>query len=154
MYQRTVASFVAAVSGFVLLTACADRPRVAKAAEGPDLGAPDVAWDQKTHEERTAYMGAFVEPTMKRLFVEYDPHNFGDFSCTTCHGKDLDVIDFSMPNDIYALPADNPIGEAMDLDPKIAQFMMGKVVPTMAKLLHEPSGPGGVTCFTCHPKEG
>jgi hypothetical protein len=127
---------------------------VPKAAEGPDLGAPNIAWEQKTHEERAAYMGAFVEPQMRRLFVEYDAKNFGDFGCPTCHGKDFDVIDFQMPNDIYALPADNPIGEAMDLDPKIAQFMMGKVLPTMAKLLHEPAGPKGVSCFTCHPKEG
>jgi hypothetical protein len=144
------------VASWALLSTigCADRPHDAERPKGgPSLGAPTVRWKHKTREEKMGFMAAHVQPTMKRLFVEYDADDFGDFGCETCHGGNADVLDFEMPsNSIYALPADNPMGEAMDYDEEIAQFMAGKVVPAMAQLLSEEPGKG-VSCFTCHPKE-
>jgi len=134
---------------------CTDGREGARVPEsGTSLGAPRVPWRDKTHEERAAFMGAHVEPEMRKLFIAHDPKGYANFGCTTCHGADADLIDFKMPNDIYPLPAEDPVAEAMEYDAKVAAFMMSKVVPTMARLLSEPPGkPEGVTCFTCHPKE-
>jgi hypothetical protein len=63
-------------------------------------------------------------------------------------------VDFKMPNSLYALPEKDPVAEAMTVDEDTAKFMVEKVVPTFAKLLHETAGKGaGVGCFTCHQKE-
>lgn len=100
-----------------------------------------------------AFMAAHVEPRMRQVFQEQDPDYYSDFDCATCHGRDADLIDFRMPNDLYALPAESPMAEAMDYDPEVAAFMAGSVVPTLAKLLAEKVGPNGVNCHTCHPVE-
>ena len=119
------------------------------------LGAPEVAWKVKSPEQRMGYMAAVVHPEMQRIFQEYDADYYAEFSCETCHGSEMDVIDFRMPTDyIYALPEDGPIKEAMDYDEEVAEFMMSKVVPGLKKLLNQ--GNGGATkvdCFSCHPKE-
>lgn len=125
----------------------------AKSPEGgPAIGAPEVPWRNKTHEERQAYMAAHVEPTMRRLFQSFNGKSYAGFGCDTCHGKEMDLIDFKMPNSLYALPEKDPVAEGMSVDEDTAKFMVEKVVPTFAKLLHE-APQKGVTCFTCHPKE-
>lgn len=99
-------------------------------------------------------MGARVKPEMGRLFKTFNAKAYADFDCETCHGPDMDKVDFHMPNSLYALPAENTIAEAKDYDEKTTEFMMNEVVPTFAKLLREkPGDPAGVTCFTCHPKD-
>lgn len=127
----------------------------AKSPEGgPALGAPEVPWKNKTHEQRQAYMASHVAPTMKRLFQSFNAKAYSGFGCETCHGGDMDVVDFKMPNSLYALPEKDPVAEAMSLDEDTAKFMVEKVAPTFAKLLHEEAGKGGgVSCFTCHQKE-
>jgi cytochrome c553 len=136
-----------------LATACGGssaETRGAAAFQGPE----DVPWRKKTHEEREAFMGSHVEPTMRRVFQAYDAKGFADFGCATCHGSDMDLVDFRMPNSLYALPEKDTIASAMEYDEKIATFMVNKVVPTFANLLSERAAhPSGVTCFTCHPKE-
>lgn len=134
------------------LTACGGGG----AGKGPAIGAPDVPWSHKSHEERRAFMAAHVEPTLRHLFQKHDAKSYGSFGCATCHGGDMELVDFRMPNSLYALPAENTIAEAKDYDEKTTEFMMSEVVPTFAKLLSAKAGdpgPGGVTCFTCHPKE-
>lgn len=121
---------------------------------GPAIGAPEVAWRNKTHEQRQAYMAATVEPTMKRLFQSFNGKSYAGFGCDTCHGGDMDIVDFKMPNSLYALPEKDPVAEAMSVDEDTAKFMVEKVVPTFGKLLHETAGKGSeVGCFTCHQKE-
>ena len=146
--------FPALVSCALSLTlGCTDRPHDAKIpAGGPALGAPTVPWKHKTRPEKLGFMGAHVQPKMKNVFVEYDADGFSDFDCATCHGDDMEELDFAMPNSLYALPADDPMGEAMDYDEDVAAFMAKKVVPAMAQLLSEEPGKG-VNCFTCHPEE-
>jgi hypothetical protein len=94
---------------------------------------------------------------MKKLFVSFKPKSYSDFGCETCHGKDMDIVDYHMPNSLYALPEKDTIAEATSYDEDTTKFMMEKVVPTFAKLLSETaSGPdkrGDVSCFTCHPHE-
>jgi hypothetical protein len=121
---------------------------------GPNIGAPFSPWRAKSHDERQGFMAAHIEPNMKRLFVGYKPKSYSDFGCETCHGKDMEIVDFHMPNSLYALPEKDTIAEATSYDEETTKFMMEKVVPTFAKLLsEEPGKPGGVTCFTCHPHE-
>ena len=139
----------AAAAVAVALAGCSD----AKSPEGgPNIGAPEVPWRNKTHEQRQAYMAARVQPTMKRLFQSFNGKTYADFGCETCHGHDMDVVDFKMPNSLYALPEKDPVAEGMSVDEDTAKFMVEKVVPTFAKLLHEQPQKG-VTCFTCHQKE-
>jgi hypothetical protein len=126
----------------------------ARTPEPPNIGAPDVPWHQKTHDEKQGFMAAQVEPTMRHLFQSYDAKGYAKFDCTTCHGNDMDRVDFKMPNSLYALSEKDPIAAGKDDDEKITDFMMGQVVPTFAKLLKEqPGSAAGVSCFSCHPKE-
>ena len=97
-------------------------------------------------------MAAQVLPTMRRLFKSYNAKSYAEFNCTTCHGSDMDMVDFKMPNVLYALPEKDPVGEAMSVDEDTAKFMVEKVLPTFAKLMHEEPQKG-VSCFTCHQKE-
>ena len=142
--------------GLAASVGCAERPHSAQVPEGGlSLGAPSVPWSHKTREERMGYMAAAVHPRMKQVFVESDESYAESFSCETCHGSEMELVDYRMPSEaLYALPADNPVGEAMDLDEDVANFMMGKVMPAMAELLSaKPGAKGGVNCFTCHPPE-
>jgi hypothetical protein len=121
---------------------------------GLAIGAPEVPWKDKTHEQRQAYMASAVEPTMARLFKKFNAKSYGGFGCDTCHGKDMDLLDFKMPNSLYALPEKDPIAEAQSVDEDTAKFMVEKVVPMFSNLLHQTTGKGTkVDCFTCHQKE-
>jgi hypothetical protein len=120
-----------------VLAACSGSPPKGPPPK-PDFGAPEVPWKQKTLEERRAYMAAYVVPHMRRLFQEFDAKSYANFGCPTCHGGDMELVDYHMPNGLFGLPADDPITEAKDLDEDTANFMVTKVVPAMAELLHEP----------------
>lgn len=143
--------FAAFLAGLGLSSGCGGGgPRVP--SNGPDLGAPRVPWRDKTHEEKQAFMGAHVEPTMRRVFQKFDGSGYAGFGCETCHGGDMEAVGFHMPNSLFALPKKDPIAAATEYDEKTAKFMMHDVLPTFAKLLSEKPGEG-VTCFTCHPAE-
>jgi hypothetical protein len=152
------ARFTHVVFGAVVLATAACSPsggtRVPEG--GPGIGAPTVPFRQKTREEKQAYMAAHVQPAMKKLFQGFDGKGYAGFGCETCHGGDMETVDFKMPNSLYALPEKDTIAEATSYDEKTTKFMMEQVVPTFARLLSEkpgePGGPG-VTCFTCHPHE-
>jgi hypothetical protein len=129
-------------------------------AAGPDIGAPDVPFRHKTRNEKRAFMGARVLPKMREVFQGFDAKGYSGFACETCHGGDMEAVDFRMPNSLYALPEKDTIAEAISYDEKTAKFMMEHVVPSFAALLSEkpgtlgnPGAPGGITCFTCHPHE-
>src|SRR5258706_6387179 len=102
---------------------CAGQPR---------FGSPNVPFRHKTHEDKEAFMGGEVVPVMGKLFRKFDAKGYSKFDCETCHGKDMDRVDFRMPNSLYALPAENTIGQAKEYDEKTTAFMMNEVVPTFA----------------------
>lgn len=162
-------AIVLALASFALL-GCAPKQPEAKAAEAPpaegakpeakggaEPGAPSIPWSQKDRQQRMEYMGLYVLPKMKALFQEHDAKQFKDFKCQTCHGDDMEAVDFKMPNALYALPAENTLEAAKDYDAKITDFMASKVMPSMAELLGaEPLNPQtgqGFSCFNCHQKE-
>lgn len=138
-------------------TAGAEAPSGEAAGEEKPSGASDVPWEQKNHQQRLEYMGLVVYPKMKELFQAYDPEYFGEFKCQTCHGEDMEAVDYEMPNSLIALSAENTIEEAMSYDPETSKFMAEKVVPKMAELLGEdpvdPQEGSGFGCFACHQKE-
>jgi hypothetical protein len=120
---------------------------------GIELGAPGVSWAAKNDEQRFGFMAAQVHPRMQKLFREYKPENYAEFSCTNCHGASMEQIDYSMPNQsLYALPKAKPYDDAIDFDSQIAVFMMTKVTPALQELFNKGEGPPTkVTCFNCHP---
>jgi len=129
------------------------------------MGPPKVAWSELDHRQRAVFMKRVVMPTMKPLFVAFDPKTFRDFDCTTCHVSDRD---FQMPNPrLFVLPARPRQTLAADKAAWLT-FMTSEVEPEMAKLLGLPeadpdraSGPPPVSrgaplpspalgCTSCH----
>ena len=142
---------VLALSASAALAACA-APRDAE-TPGIPLGAPGIAWAAKNTEQRFGFMASQVHPRMKKLFQEYKPESYAEFSCSNCHGAAMEQIDYAMPNpSLYAVPQTTPFDDAIDFDSQIAVFMMTKVVPTLQELFNKGEGPRTkVTCFNCHP---
>jgi hypothetical protein len=145
----------------VVLAGCSKQGETAGSA-GPEkqpqaAGAPGTPWADKDRQARLEYMGLVVLPRMKSLFQEVDPKSYADFRCQTCHGEDMDAVDFVMPNSLVGLSAADPIEDGKGYDEATTEFMMSKVVPTMAGLLDRPpAGPeklDGFGCFGCHQKE-
>jgi cytochrome c553 len=153
---KIIAPVAVVVAAAVVACGGGNGPRAA----GPDIGAPNVPFRHKTRDEKRGFMGAHVLPKMRRVFQTFDAKAYAGFGCETCHGADMEVVDFRMPNSLYALPEKDTIAEATSYDEKTAKFMMEHVVPSFAALLSEkpgtlgnPGSPGGITCFTCHPQE-
>lgn len=119
------------------------------------VGAPDVPWSKKTHEQRGEYMAHVVYPKVKALFQEYDPKEFAEFRCQTCHGEDMEKVHFEMPNSLFALPRTDPVKAALSHDEKTAKFMMESVEPTMKELLgrEDPATTERFGCLSCHQTE-
>ena len=131
--------------------------------DGPVVGPPQVAWKDMDKKQRGRYMVKVVMPTMEPLFKEFDGKRFADFTCASCHGKGAADQSFKMPNpDILALPGpDKPddFKPIYEKNPKMVEFMGGKVMPEMAKLLgREPFDyknpkPDQFGCLQCHTKK-
>lgn len=136
----------------------AEAPASSDAAASPGV-APmtEVTWAQMDHGQKAQYMKQVVTPKMAELFQAFDPEHFGQFNCMTCHGPSVKQGNFEMPT--AALPRLSAGFAAEKAEhPRGMEFMIDKVVPEMAKLLHEqpfdPSTQKGFGCFDCHlPKE-
>ena len=145
----------------LLLLGCFACGGSSQAAEDPSSGGTahgGKPWKDKTHEQRLDWMGLEVFPRMKGAFAEFDGDRFSKFRCQTCHGDDMELVDFKMPNSkIYALPHKDTLQSARDYDALVTDFMAGTVVPKMAELLdmepYDPATQSGFGCFGCHPSE-
>jgi hypothetical protein len=139
-------------------------PAAAAPAEddGPVVGPPDVAWKDMTGPQKGRYMAKVVVPAMGPLFKEFDAERFADFGCITCHGDGAMEHKFDMPNPaILPLPGpDDPAAFApiYEKQPKMVEFMGGKVMPEMARLLgkapfdYQHPAPDQFGCLGCHTK--
>jgi hypothetical protein len=141
------------------------------ACGGPQKGADDASgageksaasestpWSKKTREQRMDWMGLEVFPKMRAAFTDHDAEKFSAFACQTCHGSDMEMVDFKMPNDkIFALSKTDTLTKARDFDANMTEFMTERVVPEMAQLLdtkpYDPETNTGLSCFNCHPSE-
>ena len=152
-------SLTLALSALVACTGSqksAEDPGDAAGTSEP-IPSTEKPWAAKSREERMDWMGLEVFPKMKAVFTEHDPEGFADFACQTCHGDDMEAMDFKMPNSLYALSATDTLAEARDYDAEMTEVMVNVVVPEMAKLLgmelYDVDTGKGLGCFTCHPKE-
>ena len=105
-----------------------------------------LSWASMNREQRLEYMGLIVLPEMKQLFQRYDD-SYSEFKCQTCHGEDMEEVDFKMPNGLFSLVRPNPIPGAREYDERVTEFMQSNVVPRMGELLGKT---GSISCFTCH----
>ncbi len=140
-----------------LSAGCSGGKAAGGAAAPTTEAAPEVVWSEMTREQRLDWMGLEVFPKMKAAFAKYDGEGYVDFKCQTCHGDDMEAVDFAMPTpSLYALSPTQPVEEATDYDPEITQFMVEVVAPEMASLLHttpyDPATGEGFGCFSCHPR--
>lgn len=141
--------------------ACGGSQKSAEDASGgseTSAAAESTPWSKKTREQRMDWMGLEVFPKMRAAFTEHDAQKFSSFACQTCHGTDMEIVDFKMPNDkIFALSKTDTIAKARDYDANMTQFMAERVVPDMAQLLdtkpYDPETNTGFGCFNCHPSE-
>src|SRR5688572_9352453 len=137
------------------------------ACGGSSKGADDASayeptsttpWKDKSREQRMDWMGIAVFPKMRKLFLEQDSEKYQDFACQTCHGKDMETVDFKMPNDLFALSKNDTLAQAKEYDEKTTDFMLSAVVPEMAKLLDMDAftleNQSGFGCMGCHPATG
>jgi hypothetical protein len=128
-----------------------------KGAENASAYEPQstTPWKDKSREQRMDWMGVAVFPKMRKLFLEQDSEKYQDFACQTCHGKDMETVDFELPNDLFALSKSDPLAQAKEYDEKTSDFMLSAVVPEMAKLLDMDAftleNPSGFGCMGCHP---
>jgi hypothetical protein len=122
-------------------------------ATGRGAAASDFDFDKLSHEDKVKFMKQKVVPTMKPLLTEFDPKEFKNVTCKTCHGKNPQGTKYKMPSpDLPALDFDAI--KAGKEDPKMVEFMANVVKPRMAKLLNEPEAsednPDGFGCLHCH----
>lgn len=151
---------VALGSGALLLIAasalggCGGSTRGAEDAGGYEPKS-ETPWKDKSREQRMDWMGIAVFPKMRQLFLAQDSEKYEDFSCQTCHGDDMEMVDFEMPSDLFALSSNDTVGQAKDYDEATTDFMLGAVVPEMAKLLDMDAftleSQTGFGCMGCHP---
>lgn len=132
----------------LLVIACASNQ---PAVESAPAEKQPLNWATKPFLEKQIYMKETVVPAMGELFLPGHP----DFACATCHGKDLQKVEFKMPNSLHPLdPANMPFQSADEKIRNTAEFMMAKVVPKMAGLLekspYNPETKTGFGCFNCH----
>ncbi len=137
------------------VAAATDAGAAADSASAADAS-PAFDWESMSFLKRRKYMEETVEPTMKKIFQEFDPKVFANFNCATCHGPDAQKNKFKMPSNPVSLDPKNmpdPNGKNAYMA-KYAKFMMGKVTPEMLKLLNveglDPSTGQGFDCFSCH----
>ena len=99
-------------------------------------------------------------PAMKAAFQKFDPKEFSNFTCKTCHGKDPKKTKYKMPNPELPKLDFAALKEGKDKKMMKAAEFMGKFVkPEMAKILEEkemdPAHPelGGFGCLECHEQK-
>lgn len=137
------------------LAACGGSGKGAEDARRAYEPKADTPWKDMSREQRMDWMAVAVFPKMRNLFLEQDSEKYEDFSCQTCHGKEMERVDFKMPNDLFALDADDTVAQARAYDERTTDFMLGAVVPEMAKLLDQEAytleSQTGFGCMGCHP---
>lgn len=148
------------VAGVLVLAAlaCGGSKKGAQDPSASEANEPShsTPWKDKSREQRMDWMGLAVFPKMRALFMEHDPES-SQFDCQTCHGKNMEMVDFKMPNQLFSLPKENTLDWARDYDADTTRFMVDEVVPEMAKLLDMPPYDAdtgkGFGCFGCHQAE-
>jgi hypothetical protein len=148
------------LAGLALLASglgCGGSKPAADDPSAEPTGKSELVWKDKTREQRMDWMGTVVFPKMRAAFKELDSQRYADFSCQSCHGERMEMDDFKMPSNLYALSRKDTLEKARSYDAKTTEFMLETVVPEMAKLLdtepYDREKKAGLSCFACHPVE-
>jgi hypothetical protein len=148
---------VSVVGAAAVLAACTTRETTVVREDG--TSEVHVAWKDMDRGQRLRHMKTVVFPAMKAEFQRFDPKDFGEFTCATCHGRGAEDKTFEMPNpELPQLPADEAGFRQLTVEePKWVKFMSETVVPNMARMLdekpHDPATNEGFGCFRCHTKK-
>ncbi|RYZ01866.1 MAG: hypothetical protein EOO73_34135 [Myxococcales bacterium] len=143
---------LAACGGSQPAPATSAEPGATPAADAPAEGGGDLVWkDDMPDSAKAVFMKKKVMPVMGKSFKEFDPKEFADVSCKTCHGPQM------KPHPVDFLPEltfkDGKLKEAEE-HPEMAKFMHDKVVPQMAELfgkpVYDPATQQGFGCNGCH----
>jgi hypothetical protein len=153
--SSSVLGIVSALVAAAVLAACGGgQPAPASPADeaaSADGGA-DLVWkDDMPDKDKALFMKKKVMPVMGKTFQEFDPKEFAEPSCKTCHGPQM------KPHPVDFLPElhlkDGKFEEAEE-HPELAKFMHEKVVPQMAELfgkpVYDPATHQGFGCGGCH----
>jgi hypothetical protein len=150
---RTFGVF-AAVGAIGVLVGCGSH-KGAEDASSAYAPKSETPWKEMSREQRMDWMAVAVFPKMRKLFQEQDAEKYEDFACQTCHGREMERVDFKMPNDLFALEKADTVAKAKEYDEKTTDFMLGGVVPEMAQLLgrkpYTIESGKGYGCIGCHP---
>ncbi|MDO9022230.1 MAG: hypothetical protein Q8S73_31950 [Deltaproteobacteria bacterium] len=123
------------------------------------LRAPARPWARMSDQEKGRHMREAVMPAMTALLQAYDPVEFANVTCATCHGDNARAVHFHMPNSLPRLPAfGTPASqEHMAAHRRMYEFMGTRVVPAMAQLLgqqpYDMQTHRGFGCANCHASE-
>lgn len=114
-----------------------------------------LLWGRMSYEHKLEYMKAEVMPEMGAVFRAHDAEHYKSMNCMSCHGAGAKERKFAMPSDsLPKLTTDGTFAKERKEHPKGTQFMMAKVVPSMAALLdakpYDPKTKQGFGCFGCH----
>ena len=168
--RSRISLLVIALGGAALFAACApankpaetaaDEPASADAQPGvtaEDASGSTKKFDDMKPGEQMAFMKDVIVPEMTKVFQAYDPKEFAEVGCVTCHGSRAKKGDFHMPNEeLPPLDVSDHLADEAKAHPEMMKFMMEKVTPTMAKLLGEetfnPETGKGFGCLGCHTK--
>jgi cytochrome c553 len=142
----------------------AEAPPAAPAEDNSPVVTPaEVPWKEMTKEQKGRYMKKVVLPKATELLQAFDPKEFAEVKCATCHGKNAKENEFKMPSkDLPKLPASHKefMATTMKEHPEIVKFMGEKFTPTVANLLglkpFDPKNPdpNAFSCGRCHQFEG
>jgi hypothetical protein len=136
----------------------AAAPPSAEAKAPPPPPGPGE-WDKWSKDQKLEYMKAAVMPKMGALFHDFDSTKYAETKCVLCHGGGVKKGTFTMPNaelpKLPSAPAD--FMKVREKLPKMFDFMVHEVEPTMAALVGEkpfdPKTKTGFSCFECHTKK-
>lgn len=122
----------------------------ATAAGNDEAAASTTPFHELDHEAKKQHMKQVIMPAMRTLFADFDSQEFGEMNCITCHGATAKDGNFEMPSaSLPKLTRDGDFAKEKAEHPRDTEFMMTRVVPEMAALMHETPGEG-LGCFSCH----